>query len=342
MKPLHYTTEPGGAVLRAARSKAILCHDVSRTVDREAVDLLLSAQFIPSPHTIFRAIRKVEPRQFVTYELATGRLSANYYYDIPRYDPIHDRSCLITMARDLLEDAVRIRLVADVPVGAFLSGRVDSTTVVAVMRKYVKGENLHTVSVGFDIPGLDESERIHLAQRAFGTRHHHIVFKQDGDLFADDLAQTYDEPVADPSSFPDLAPLRGDAEVDEGRAERRWRRRDLRRLQRAPGRGPVRADRRVPRFLRHVAHAVLAATVGYGFSRAGKLAEALRVSLLDPAEYAGEIGATLVDRKARDSLALDTPTVAGTAALVRRVPHRGDVEVRHLLQSPWRQLRGQG
>jgi asparagine synthase (glutamine-hydrolysing) len=296
VKPLHYTTEPGGLIF-ASEIKAILCHDVSRAVDREAVDLLLSAQFIPSPRTIFRAIRKVEPRQFVTYDLASGRLSATYYYDIPHYDPIHNRPRLVAMARDLLEDAVRIRLVADVPVGAFLSGGVDSTTVVAVMRKHVKGENLHTVSVGFDNPGLDESEWIHLAQRAFETRHHHIVFKQDdGDQFADDLARTYDEPIADPSSFPTwrlceetrkwmTVALSGDGgdEIFGGYS----------------GRQVVtqfELIRRVPRFLRHAAHTVLAATVGYGFSSAGKLAEALRVSLLDPADYAGEIGATLVYR----------------------------------------------
>jgi asparagine synthase (glutamine-hydrolysing) len=296
VKPLHYTTEPSGLVF-ASEVKAILCHDVSRAVDPEAVDLLLSAQFIPSPRTIFRAIRKVEPRQLLTYELTTGALSSTYYYDIPRYDPIYDSPRLVAMARDLLEDAVRIRLVADVPVGAFLSGGVDSTTVVAVMRKHVKGENLHTVSVGFDIPGLDESEWIHLAQRAFGTNHHHIIFKQDdGDQFADDLARTYDDPVADPSSFPTwrlceetrkwmTVALSGDGgdEIFGGYSGRQVV-------------AQFELIRRAPRFLRRAAHAVLAATVGYRFSSAGKLTEALRVSLLDPAEYAGEIGATLVYR----------------------------------------------
>ena len=296
VKPLHYSVE-GKRLIFASEIKAILRHDVSRAVDTEAVDLLLSTQFIPSPRTIFKSIRKVEPRQFVTFDLATGRLTKEFYYDIPRYDPIEDKPRLLEMARVLLDDAVKIRLVADVPVGAFLSGGLDSTTVVAIMKKFVKAENLNTVSVGFDIPGLDESEWIHLAQREFQTKHHHIVFKtDDGDRFADALIRQYDEPVADPSSFPTyrlceetrkwmIVALSGDGgdEIFGGYGGRQVV-------------AQFQTIRRVPRFLRALGHAVLKSTVGYGTSSMGKLAEALRVSLLDVSEYGGEIGASLVYR----------------------------------------------
>jgi asparagine synthase (glutamine-hydrolysing) len=296
VKPLYFSYDEGKLIF-ASEIKAILTHPISRKINRAAVDMLLSTQFVPSPLTLFRAIAKVEPREYLVYDFVTGQLEKNCYYEIPRYEPQFNKRRLLEEGRKLLEDSVRIRLVADVPLGAFLSGGVDSSTVVAVMKNYVSAEHLNTVSVGFDLPGLDESEFIGIAQRAFSTRHHHIVFRtKDTALTMEHVFKTYDEPVADPSSFPMYSlceetrrwmtvALSGDGgdEIFGGYEDRR-----------------VVAQfciiRKVPRVIRRLLHLGLATLYGYNLTTLGKLAEALRVSLLDPSEYAAEIGASLVYR----------------------------------------------
>jgi asparagine synthase (glutamine-hydrolysing) len=296
VKPLYYANVRGGLVF-ASELKAILEHGIARTVNREAVDLLLSTQFVPSPMTIFEGVRKLGPRQMLTWDLASGEGRVSHYYEIPESRPVHDRAGLIAEGRRLLEDAVRIRLVADVPVGAFLSGGIDSTLVVSQMRRTVEGNRLHTVSMGFDIPGLDESAYIGIARDAFGTVHHHLTFTMaDIDRAGQEMAQIYDEPVADTSSFPTLrlcqearrwmtVALSGDGgdEIFGGYSSRQV----VARFEQL---------RRLPRPARWLAHRVLAGWKGYGNTRLGRLAEALRVSLLPPERYGAEIGASLVYR----------------------------------------------
>jgi len=298
VKPLYYAETSHGLIF-ASELKAILEHPLPRRVNLEAVDLLLSTQFIPSPMTIFEGIHKLEPRQYMTWDLEHSRKSLDFYYEIPQSRPRRDRDSLIREGRRLLEDAVRIRLVADVPVGAFLSGGIDSTTVVAEMRKWVDGDNLHTVSMGFEIAGLDESEYIRLAQAQFATKHHHCMFgTADIDRMADEVSRVYDEPVADTSSFPTLllcqearkwmtVALSGDGgdEIFGGYGGRQVA-------------AQFETICRVPRILRRFAHAVLCRWRGYDTSRIGLLTEALRVSLLPREEYCGEIGASLVYRPA--------------------------------------------
>lgn len=297
VKPLHFCLLEKGIAF-ASELKAILTlPSVSREIDQEAVDLLLSAQFVPSPWTLFKHIRKVEPRHYMVWHLEERRLERHCYYEIPQYRPIRDRSRLLREGRALLEDAVRIRMVADVPLGAFLSGGIDSTAIVAIMRRFASAEQIHTVGVGFDLPGLDETPYIELAARELGTRHHLVRFEQqDVEHLLETVSEHYDEPVADHSSLPSWVLCE---------ETRRWMTVAL------SGDGGDEAFggyssrqavvlfaqlRRIPRPLRALGHAILRRTSGYGWSRAGRLAEALRVSLLDPADYAGEIGASLVYR----------------------------------------------
>jgi len=296
VKPLYYCIKDNNLIF-GSEIKAFIAHKINFEINSDAIDLLLSTQFIPSPMSIFKAVSKVEPRQYIIWDIETKSLSAEYYYDIPHYDPIDSKASLLATGKTLLEDAVKIRLVADVPVGAFLSGGVDSSTIVSLMRNHVKAENLHTVSVGFDLPGLDESEYINIASNEFKTNHHHITFyENDGDKITKSLFQIYDEPVADPSSFPTYSlcketrkwmtvALSGDGgdEIFGGYEARRVV-------------AQFSTIRKIPRFLRKLIHFTLLNTNGYGFSNAGKLTEALRVSLLPMHEYLSEIGATLVYR----------------------------------------------
>ncbi len=296
VKPLYYCLTQEG-LLFASELKALLRHNLRLSYNRDAVDILLSTQFIPSPLTIFEGIFKVEPRQFLRWDIKKCTLTKDYYYNVPKYDPLHDYNRLIEMGRDLLDDAIQIRTVADVPVGAFLSGGIDSSVVVSRMRERITGDRLHTVSVGFDLPGLDESEYINLAKDTYETNHHHVQFKCcDIDNLGDLVASIYDEPVADPSTFPTLClcqetrrwmtvALSGDGgdEVFGGYDGRRIVAQFV-------------ALRRIPRIIRAFLHGMLKGLHGYRITKLGRLAEALRVSLLDPSEYCAEIGATLVYR----------------------------------------------
>ncbi len=298
VKPLHYCMTSRGLAF-ASEIKALLEHDISREVDQEAVDLLLSAQFVPSPWTLFKSIRKLEPRHLLIWNLERRSLEKRCWYEIPEYRPEHDLAALVDEGRALIDDATRRRLVADVPVGAFLSGGIDSTAIVAFMRRHVEPGKLHTVGVGFELPGLDESEYIRMAASKFETVHHQIDFRLDQiDSLLDQIDEIYDEPVADHSSLPSLVlceetrrwmtvALSGDG-GDEAFGGYQSRQVVVQFL----------LLRRIPTVLRRIAHRILASACGYGWSRFGRIAEALRVSLMPPEDYPGEIGASLVYRPA--------------------------------------------
>jgi asparagine synthase (glutamine-hydrolysing) len=296
VKPLYYTTSGRGLAF-ASEVVALLPLLARRRVNPEAVDMLLSSQFIPSPMTIYEGVSKLEPRQLLVYDLALRRAERRMYYELPRYDPLRDRSRLIEEGRALLRDAVRIRMVSDVPLGAFLSGGMDSTAVVASMREHVAGPELHTVSAGFDLPGLDETPFIEIARDAYETAHHHIHFTRDdvGPALEQSVA-AYSEPVADPSSLPTYrvceearkwmtVALSGDGadEVFGGYGSRMVVKR-------------LATIKRAPAIVRRSLHALLRRTVGYDLSTLGKLTEALRVSLRAPRDYFAELGATCVYR----------------------------------------------
>jgi asparagine synthase (glutamine-hydrolysing) len=104
--------------------------NVKENIDPEAVELYFSLGFVPAPWTIYKGVQKVEARQNVIIDVASLHVTKYYYYDLPEYKPKYDKKALIDEGRKILEDAVKIRMRSDVPVGAFLSGGLDSSTVV--------------------------------------------------------------------------------------------------------------------------------------------------------------------------------------------------------------------
>jgi asparagine synthase (glutamine-hydrolysing) len=201
-KPLYYF-HGGGRFIFASELKAIvLHHSVERKISKEAVDLYFSLGYIPSPWSIYEGISKLEPRQQILYDLRNHELKKDYYYEIPRYAPLHDRKRLVDEGRDILKEATRLRLIADVPVGAFLSGGLDSSSVVATMTKDMNPGDLHTFSIGFE-GRYDETRYMEIVKNAFKTRHHHKYFtERDFELNFEALSYFYDEPFADSASSP--------------------------------------------------------------------------------------------------------------------------------------------
>jgi asparagine synthase (glutamine-hydrolysing) len=204
-KPLYYYNQKEKFIF-SSELKGILASndDIARedNIDPEALGLYFSLGFIPAPYTIYKNIYKLEARQNLVFDLKDKSIRKWYYYEIPEYNPIYDKKKLIEEGRALLKDAVRLRLISDVPIGAFLSGGLDSSSVVAEMSHFIELKNLHTFSLGFE-GKYDETPYINLVRNYFGTIHHHAMFtEKDFEKLIDTYSWVYDEPFGDFSGFP--------------------------------------------------------------------------------------------------------------------------------------------
>ncbi|MBN2566814.1 asparagine synthase (glutamine-hydrolyzing) [Candidatus Woesearchaeota archaeon] len=208
-KPFYYTAEGGGFAF-SSEPKGLLARRADGRaapgmIDWEAAEFYFSLGFIPAPYCIYRGMRKLEPRHNIVFDLKTGRTRTWQYYDVPRYRPSRDREALVAEGRRLLADSVRLRMRADVPVGAYLSGGLDSSSVVGLMRDQTDLARLHTYSVGFE-GKYDESAYMRIVKDRFGTRHHHLRFREK-DLAGLEagMQEVLDEPFADYSAYPQYA-----------------------------------------------------------------------------------------------------------------------------------------
>jgi asparagine synthase (glutamine-hydrolysing) len=201
IKPLYYA-QAGGAFLFGSEIKSILEHPaVVREVDPEALDLYLTFQYVPGPRTLFRGIRKLPPGHWLRWR--AGSLSLSRYWDLVIEDaePGVIEAEAVAEFRDLLEQAVRLRLLSDVPLGALLSGGIDSSTVVALMSR--ASGVVKTFTVGFDVPGEPgEIAEARAVAAALRTDHHEVIV---GPSHVQDLPRLIwhmDEPIADPAALP--------------------------------------------------------------------------------------------------------------------------------------------
>ncbi len=171
-------------------------------INKDAVGLYFALGFIPSPYSIYKNVFKLESRQNLIFDLNGKEIKKNYYWELPNHNPIYDKNKLIEEGKKLLYDAVKLRMRSDVPVGAFLSGGLDSSAVVGVMKEYTDLKNLHTFSIGFE-GKYDETPYINVVKDYFKTNHHHYYFKEeDFEKLIDKYSWIYDEPFGDYSGFP--------------------------------------------------------------------------------------------------------------------------------------------
>jgi asparagine synthase (glutamine-hydrolysing) len=202
-KPL-YWADQGGRLLFGSEPKAILAHPaVHATVNQAVIPAYLANLVVPSPETLFQNIQKLSPGTVAWCDRDGVRL--NRYWSINALRHLRQPSSLEAAAGDvrlLLDQSVHDRLMADVPVGVLLSGGVDSTTLVALMRERAAG--LATFSVGFDDqPELDERYEARWVAKQFGTNHHEVTVSQtDALAFLPRLVHHQDEPLADPVCLP--------------------------------------------------------------------------------------------------------------------------------------------
>ena len=200
VKPLYYHVDDRRLVFASELSALLAAPGVPREIDPAALADYFTFGFIPSPRTIYSGIRKLPARRSLVY--AVGRATVQAYWDLKHQgwtDLSRDAASEALWAQ--LRVATRKRMLADVPVGAFLSGGLDSTAVVSAM-SHLSPTRLTTFTCGFDDQGFDERQHAARIASIVGSEHHESPVRLDAGEAVEQLAQYLDEPLADPSALP--------------------------------------------------------------------------------------------------------------------------------------------
>lgn len=200
-KPLHYAFS-GERLLFGSEIKAILAAAPHLlTLDSQALLQYFHFGYIPDPATAFSSIRKLPPGHLLEFE--NGQVRVQQYWDLPEYgtySPKSEEECLEQLEAKLAE-AVRIRLMADVPLGALLSGGTDSSTIVALMAR-ATSTPVKTFSVGFQHSDFNEAPYARAVAERFGTEHHELILEPEVVSTVETLARSLEEPFGDSSMLP--------------------------------------------------------------------------------------------------------------------------------------------
>lgn len=201
IKPLFYA-EANGEFVFASELKAILASGVvPRRIDPESLDMYLTFMYVPAPRTIVAGINKLLPGQTLTWK--EGRARLRTYWELPPAEtaahPPHKEA--VDELTALLEDAVKIRLMSEVPLGAYLSGGLDSSLVVALMSR-ASDAPVNTFSVGFEERAFDERQWSRLVAEKFHTRHEELIVRHHSAEELPKIIHALDEPVADSAAIP--------------------------------------------------------------------------------------------------------------------------------------------
>jgi asparagine synthase (glutamine-hydrolysing) len=199
-KPLYYA-HTNDMFLFASELKSLLADPgVKRIVDEKAIHDYLTYQYVPAPATIFKGIKKLPPGCYILF--TQGNIKCYRYWHL-NYEPKVNISFEEAKEQtlEILEDAVKIRLESEVPLGVFLSGGVDSSAVVAFMRRHITGD-LKTFSIGFEEEEFNELPYARQVAELFDTKHHEFVVRPDAIATLPKLVWHFDEPYADSSALP--------------------------------------------------------------------------------------------------------------------------------------------
>jgi asparagine synthase (glutamine-hydrolysing) len=202
IKPLYYCLPAKDLVFGSELACLLASGRLVKEVEDGALAEYFTLGYVPPPATIFRHAHKLEPATYLRWTPREGP-SVERYWDIPlaRDDGTRDRNGLRRELRALLRDAVQAHLVSDVPVGAFLSGGIDSSTVVALMSE-VSDEPVQTFSIGFGAEEHDERPFARLVAERFRTNHHEFVVEPESVDVLPKLVSHFQEPFADSSALP--------------------------------------------------------------------------------------------------------------------------------------------
>jgi len=201
IKPLYYA-EAGNRLVFGSELKAVMAYPgVSRDLDPHAIDDYFTLGYVPEPRSIYAGVKKLRPGHSLTVRRGAP-LSPRQYWDLDFTRRV--RGTEEAIAQELIErlkEAVKIRMIADVPLGAFLSGGVDSSAVVA-MAAQISDQPVNTCSIGFDVGDFDETEFARQVAERYHTRHDTKTVATDDFDLIDRLSGMFDEPFADSSAIP--------------------------------------------------------------------------------------------------------------------------------------------
>lgn len=202
-KPLFYARYGDRFVFASEMKSLLIDPDFDRTIDEEALAAYFLFSYIPAPLTIYQKIRKLLPGHTLTVQ--DGRVTIERYWDLFfEPDTTKTEAQFIEEFLALLDESVRIRLISDVPLGAFLSGGIDSSTVVALMHRNSR-EPVKTFTIGFggNTGGFDDERRYaRLVAEQYGTEHHEYEVLPTIESLLDGIVTSFDEPFADDSTIP--------------------------------------------------------------------------------------------------------------------------------------------
>ncbi len=203
VKPLFYALLPDGQCVFGSELKAVLLHPgVTRVIDPCAVEEYFAVGYVAEPRTIFTSVQKLPPAHTLTLRRGAVPPAPREYWNV-RFS-LDSRIGFEEAMGELdqrLQDSVRLRMISEVPLGAFLSGGVDSSAVVATMAR-ISGSPVNTCSISFDDPAFDETKFAQMVADRYQTRHHVEQVASDDFGLIDTLAGLYDEPYADSSAIP--------------------------------------------------------------------------------------------------------------------------------------------
>jgi len=199
-KPLLYAQTPDQLLFASEFSALVLHPDVSRDVDYEAIHHYLSFICVPAPLTAYRSIKKLEPAHWLLWR--NGEIKTERYWQLDFSNKVSlSETEAGERAIELLREAVRIRLMSEVPLGAFLSGGIDSSAVVALMAQE-SSERVKTFSIGFEEQDFSELHHARRVAEYVGADHHEFVVRPDAMEVLPMLVEHYGEPFADSSAIP--------------------------------------------------------------------------------------------------------------------------------------------
>jgi asparagine synthase (glutamine-hydrolysing) len=199
VKPLFYCQLPG-AILFGSEIKAILAHpEVNRQLDVQALAYFLGLNYTPAPFTLFKQVRQILPGNYLIAE-HNGKVTQKEYWDIQYRENDYSKSEeeYLQIFNQLLEDSIKLRLVSDVPFGAFLSGGIDSSAVSYWMGQNLK-EPLKTFTIGFNEPSFDELEYARQVAEVIGAEHHEKIIQANAAEILPKIVWHSEEPTADSS-----------------------------------------------------------------------------------------------------------------------------------------------
>ncbi len=200
IKPLYYG-EGGGRLFFASEAKCLLINpEIDREIDPAALDHYLAYLYTPRDRAIFRGIRKLQPGHYL--KLDGGRVSIERYWQLPVSETFRGSEAeALDELEQTLSAAVESHMLSHVPLGAFLSGGIDSSLVVALMAR-VSRRPVETFSIGFDESAFNELPHARRVAGHLGTEHHEFVVRPDATRILDRLIWHFDEPFADSSAIP--------------------------------------------------------------------------------------------------------------------------------------------